>query len=468
MGRPHRGGRGRRRRRRGGGGGAAGRRRRLLPGAQPRHRPPFERPTASGPHLRRAARAAHVRRLVYLGGLYPDVDELSPHLRSRKEVGEILLASGVPTAVLRAAVIIGSGSASFEMLRYLTERLPVMITPRWVDNRIQPIAVRDVLRYLVGGARPAGRRQPRLRHRRARRAHLPADDAALRRGRGPVAAHDPAGPGADPRPVQPLGRARHARSRSSIARPLVESLVHEVVCKEHDIAAVRARPARRPLGFDRAVELALAKVQALDVATRWSSASVPGAPSDPLPTDPDWAGGSLYVDERSSPVDASREALWRSSRASAAQNGWYCWPFGWWARGVLDRLAGGPGLRRGRRNPLDLSVGRRARLVAGRGGRRPRAAAAARRDAAAGPRLAGARRRRGRRRRRVFRQRAIFAPRGLAGHAYWWAVKPFHGIVFGGMQRGIAAEAERVQTQGQASRWRGSGNLPGTLGGPTA
>ncbi len=104
----------------------------------------------------RQARAAGVRRIVYLGGLSPEgvpERDLSPHLRSRAEVAGILLASGVPTAVLRAAVIIGSGSASFEMLRYLTERLPVMVTPSWVRTRIQPIAVRDVLRYLVGCAR---------------------------------------------------------------------------------------------------------------------------------------------------------------------------------------------------------------------------------------------------------------------------------------------------------------------------
>src|SRR3712207_4472962 len=103
--------------------------------------------------MARAAREAGVGRLVYLGALEPEGEELSPHLRSRIEVAEILLASGVPTAVLRAAVVLGSGSASFEMLRYLTERLPVMVTPRWVHSRIQPIAVRDVLRYLVGCAR---------------------------------------------------------------------------------------------------------------------------------------------------------------------------------------------------------------------------------------------------------------------------------------------------------------------------
>ena len=113
-----------------------------------------------------------VGRIVYLGGLHPDQEELSPHLQLAREVGEILLTSGVPTAVLQAAVIIGSGSASFEMLRYLTERLPVMTTPRWVSSRIQPIAVRDVLHYLVGCGAHAARGQPRVRHRRAGRPHL--------------------------------------------------------------------------------------------------------------------------------------------------------------------------------------------------------------------------------------------------------------------------------------------------------
>ena len=115
-----------------------------------------------------AAREAGVGRIVYLGGLYPEGEDLSPHLASRTEVGEILLASGVPTTVLRAAVILGSGSASFEMMRYLTERLPAMTVPRWVENRIQPIAIRDVLRYLVGVRGDAARRQPRVRHRRTR------------------------------------------------------------------------------------------------------------------------------------------------------------------------------------------------------------------------------------------------------------------------------------------------------------
>src|SRR6478609_2404446 len=183
----------------------------------------------------RGARAGHARRLVYLGGLYPDVEDLSPHLDSRKEVGEILLDSGVPTTVLRAAVILGSGSASFEMLRYLTERLPAMITPRWVDTRIQPIAIRDVLRYLVGAAGlPAEVSRSFdiggpdvLTYRQMMHAY--AVVAGLRRRiivKVPVLTPTLSGHWVGL--VTPVP--------NSIARPLVESLKVEVVAAEHDIA----------------------------------------------------------------------------------------------------------------------------------------------------------------------------------------------------------------------------------------
>ncbi|WP_426566269.1 SDR family oxidoreductase [Angustibacter sp. McL0619] len=414
----------------------------------------------------RGARSGGAGRLVYLGGLYPDVADLSPHLDSRKEVGEILLDSGVPTAVLRAAVILGSGSASFEMLRYLTERLPVMLTPRWVDNRIQPIAVRDVLRYLVraadlpddvsrgfdiGGPDVLTYRQ--MMRRYANVAGLP------RRSIWGVNVLTPRLSSHWVGLVTPVP--------NSIARPLVESLVHEVVCKEHDVAEYVPDPPEGLVGFDQAVELALAKVQAYDVATTWSSASTPGAPSDPLPTDPDWAGGTLYVDDRSVRVAADRVSLWSVIEGIGGRNGWYSWPLGWWARGVLDRISGGPGLRRGRRNPYDLAVGDALdwwrveelddlsllRLRA-----EMRVPGLAWLELIAGDDPDGG---------STFRQRAIFAPRGLAGQAYWLAVKPFHGIVFGGMQRGIAAAAEAAANQADesAAKWRRSGNLPGTLGG---
>ncbi|MDO0929137.1 SDR family oxidoreductase [Streptomyces sp. TG1A-8] len=389
------------------------------------------------------AKAAGVRRIVYLGGLTPagvPEHELSPHLRSRTEVGRILLASGVPAAVLRAAVIIGSGSASFEMLRYLTERLPLMVTPSWVHTRIQPIAVRDVLRLLVGSARLPGDvnrtfdlggpdvltyRDMMIRY--ARVAGLP------RRVILPV-------------PVLTPGLSSHwvglvTPVPAAIARPLAESLRHEVVCHEHDIARYLPDPPGHPLGFDEAVRLALRRVRQAEVVTRWSSAAVPGAPSDPLPTDPAWAGGSLYTDRREAAVDAPVGNLWRVIEGVGGENGWYSFPLAWNARGLLDRLAGGVGLRRGRRDAQRLRVGDSLdfwRVEEIEPGRLLRLRAEMRLPGRAWLEMCAEPAGEGRSR---YRQRAVFHPRGLLGHAYWWAVSPFHAVVFGGMARNIARAA---------------------------
>ncbi|MGW0512757.1 SDR family oxidoreductase [Streptomyces olivaceoviridis] len=391
------------------------------------------------------AKAAGVRRIVYLGGLTPSgvpADRLSPHLRSRAEVGRILLASGVPTAVLRAAVIIGSGSASFEMLRYLTERLPVMVTPSWVRTRIQPIAVRDVLRLLVGSAGLPGDvnrafdiggpdiltyRDMMVRY--ARVAGLPR--------RLIVAV-----------PVLTPGLSSHwvglvTPVPASIARPLTESLRHEVVCREHDIARYLPDPPGHPLGFDQAVRLALRRVREARVTTRWSSAAVPGAPSDPLPTDPDWAGGSLYTDRREAVVDAPAHELWRVIEGVGGEHGWYSFPLAWSLRGWLDRMVGGVGLRRGRRDAERLRAGdsldfwrveeiERGHLLRLRA--EMRLPGLAWLEMCAEPAGGG---------RSRYRQRALFHPRGLLGHAYWWSVSPFHAVVFGGMARNIARAAAR-------------------------
>ncbi len=408
----------------------------------------------------RGSRRSGVGRLVYLGGLYPDTDDLSPHLDSRKEVGEILLDSGVPTAVLRAAVILGSGSASFEMLRYLTERLPVMITPRWVSNRIEPIAVRDVLRYLVLAA------------------DLPPEvSRGFDIGSGEVLTYKDMmeryaeAAGLKPRVILPINVLTPRLSShwvgvvtpvpNGIAQPLVESLVHEVVCKEHDIAQYVPDPAEGFIGFDRAVRLALTRIQEYDVATSWSSADSPGSPSDPLPSDPHWAGGSLYLDERSSVVHASPAALWSVIEGIGGQHGWYSWSLGWRVRGIMDRLTGGPGLRRGRRDPYDLVVGDALdwwRVEEIEDEKLLRLRAEMKLPGLAWLELSveqddGS---------TVFRQRALFHPRGLAGQAYWLSIIPFHGIVFGGMQRNIAKAAESAQAtldQGQPQRWHASGNL---------
>ena len=387
-----------------------------------------------------AARAAGVARIVYLGGPEPPAAERpSAHLRSRAEVGHILLASGVPTAVLRAPVIIGSGSASFEMLRYLTERLPVMVTPRWVRNRIQPIAVRDVLRYLVaaatlpadvnrgfdiGGADVLTYAEMMQRYSRVaglrRRVILPL------------------------RPLSPWLSAHWVGVvtpvPNAIARPLVASLIHEAVAHEHDIA--RYVPDDDRLGFDEAVRRALVKIRDANVETRWADAAGRSAAAEPLPTDPDWSGGSMYVDERCRAVDAPVDALWRVIEGVGGENGWYSFPLAWSVRGWMDRLAGGVGLRRGRRDQTRLRVGdaldwwRVEEIVPGS---LLRLRAEMRVPGRAWLEMCASADGEGR---SVYRQRAVFLPRGLAGHAYWASVVPFHGFIFSGMARNIARGAE--------------------------
>ncbi|MFI7446017.1 SDR family oxidoreductase [Nonomuraea sp. NPDC049714] len=390
----------------------------------------------------RVAEAAGVRRIVYLGGLTPGSGgHLSPHMSSRAEVGEIFLGSGVPAVVLRAAMIIGSGSASFEMLRHLTERLPVMTTPRWVRSRTQPIAVRDVLRYLVAWA------------------DVPGEvDRAFDVG-GPdvltyadMIHHYAAVAGLPRRLIIPLpmlspGLSSHwvglvTPVPATIARPLVESLRNPAVCREHDIAAYVPDPPDGLIGFREAVTLALQKIKEADVATRWSSASTPGAPSDPLPTDPGWAGGSLYIDRRRRLVDAPPEALWEVIEGIGGENGWYSLPVAWRIRGALDRLAGGVGLRRGRRDPRRLRVGDAIdfwRVEEVERGRLLRLRAEMRLPGLAWLELSQSQEDG----RTVYHQRAVFHPRGLLGHLYWWLISPFHGIVFGRMPRNVAVAAVR-------------------------
>ncbi|MFD9566439.1 SDR family oxidoreductase [Streptomyces sp. NPDC059994] len=410
--------------------------------------PGFEKTDRSAARIfAEQAAAAGVRRIVYLGGLTPvgvPEEDLSPHLRSRAEVGRILLDSPVPTTVLRAAVIIGSGSASFEILRHLTERLPVMITPSWLGNRTQPIAVRDVLRYLVGSAR------------------MPADVNRTFDIGGPDAftyeqmMHRYAGvaglshrlilkvPMLPPRlSSQWIGLVTPVPS--ALARPLAESLRHEVVCHEHDIARYVPDPPGTPIGFDEAIELALRRIKEANVATRWSSAALPGAPSDPLPTDPDWAGGSLYTDRRERVVDASPEALWQVIEGIGGENGWYSFPLAWAVRGWLDRLTGGVGLRRGRRDAARLRVGDSLDFWRVEEITRPhllRLRAEMRLPGLAWLEMYAEREPDGRTR---YRQRALFHPHGLLGHAYWWSVSPFHAVVFGGMARNITRAAARVE-----------------------
>jgi hypothetical protein len=234
----------------------------------------------------------------------------------------------------------------------------------------------------------------------------------------------------------------------ALAKPLVESLRHDAVCVEQDIDAYVPAPAEGLIGFDRAVELALGHIQSLQVPTHWSSAMHSGAPSDPLPSDPDWAGGDLYVDEREIEVNAKPDALWKVVEGIGGENGWYSFGLLWRVRGLLDRLSGGPGLRRGRRDPYDLVVGDALdwwRVEEVEEGKLLRLRAEMRLPGLAwlelhvGSAVGGT---------TTFSQRALFHPRGFLGHAYWQAIKPFHGVVFGGMQRNVAKAAEELQRTG--------------------
>ncbi|MFD6388491.1 SDR family oxidoreductase [Nocardia sp. NPDC055029] len=384
---------------------------------------------------------AGLTRLVYLGGITPTGQKLSRHLASRAEVGEILLRAPTPAVVLRAAVIIGSGSASFEMLRYLTERLPVMVTPRWVRSRIQPIAVRDVLHYLVRAADLPGRVNDAfdiggpdvLTYEGMMRGYAVEADLP-RRVIVPVPVLTPWLSSQWVNLVTPVPRA--------IAVPLMESLINDVVCADHRIADYIPDPPDGLTSYSGAVRLALHRIRDLDVPTRWSDAGLPDAPSDPLPTDPDWSGGSLYSDVRERDTTADPATLWAVLEAVGGEHGWYSFPLAWALRGWIDRLLGGVGLRRGRRDPHRLRVGEaldwwrvehleRGRLlrlraemrVPGRGWLELSVTPSA--DGGA-----------------HYRQRALFEPHGLAGHLYWKALSPFHAAIFGGMARNITGAAE--------------------------
>ena len=386
------------------------------------------------------AKANNVKRIVYLGGLAPAHQELSKHLRSRVETGQILRDSGVPTIELRAGVVIGSGSASFEMLRYLTERLPAMITPKWVNTRIQPIAVRDVLRYLVGSA---------------------SLDSSIN------AAFDIGGPDVFTyrEMMQAYAKAAGLRKRIivpvpvltpnlssgwvglvtpvplTLARRLVESLRNEVVCKDDEIRKLIPDPPGGLTNFHDAVELALTRIKEADVATRWSNASIPGAPAEPLPTDPDWAGGTLYTDIREVESTASAEQLWRFIEGIGGDHGYYSATWAWEARGLLDRLVGGAGLRRGRRDPEHLREGDALDFWRVEAIERPKLLRLRAEMKLPGlawlefniePTATGCK----------LTQRALFVPRGLFGHLYWWSIAPLHGFVFPGMAKHLVQEAE--------------------------
>ncbi len=390
--------------------------------------------------MAREARPAGVKRIVYLGGLHPE-GPLSRHLGSRKEVGDILLSSGVPTIALQAGVIIGSGSASFEMIRHLTEVLPYMPAPKWVRNFIQPIAIRDVLHYLVASAElpPSINRAFDIGGPDVFRYGQLMNGYAVEAGlkQRPIAALPVLTPWLASQWVNlvtPIPR--------SLAVPIIESLLHDAVMTNHDIDEVIPPPAEGLTGYRKAVRLALARMRGGEVETSWRDAQVTGAPADPLPSDPEWSGHTVFTDERAVACGADSAELWRVVESVGGANGWYSLPMAWAARGWLDKLVGGVGLRRGRRDPEHLVTGDALdfwRVESMEKGKSLRLRAEMKLPGRAWlefriePTPEGT---------STLHQRAIFFPHGLGGRLYWLAVMPLHGVVFAGMAKAMAKKAE--------------------------
>ena len=398
-----------------------------------------ERDKVAAQNFATAAKDAGVEHVVYLGGLGdPGAEDLSVHLRSRHETGDVLREHGPTLTELRAAVIVGSGSASFEMIRNLAERVPVMICPRWVFTRIQPIGIADVLGYLVGalelddcrgrviqigGADVVTYGQMMTGYARAR---------GLRRWLLPVPVLSPRLSSYWVHWVTPIP--------ADIARPLIDGLKNEVIAR--DDSAAECFPEIEPMGYDAAVRRTLAKLDAGEVTTSWSDALASSQGDQPT-TEIDFHEG-MIVEQRRRTVSASPEAVFRVVASLGGDRGWLYADVLWRLRGTLDRLVGGVGFRRGRRDAQELRVGdavdfwrveaiepnallrlRAEMKVPGRAWLEFRLAPGDQDDTT------------------ILQQNAYFAPRGLAGLAYWYALYPIHGRIFSKLSERVAEAAVR-------------------------
>lgn len=386
---------------------------------------------AAAENFGQAARAAGVKRIVYLGGLGEDSGELSPHLRSRHEVGEVLRTSGVPVTELRASIVIGSGSLSFEMIRALVERLPVMITPRWVTVPAQPIAIEDVIEYLLAApAAPAGIYEiggpDVVSYGDLMREY--ARQRGLRRWMIPVPVLTPY--------LSSLWLGLVTPLFARIGRKLIDSIRHPTVVRDRSALVVFAV---KPVGVREAMARALRNEDQEFAETHWAGAVSAG--SEPR----HWGGvrfGNRLIDRRSVTVGVPAERAFEPIQRIGGATGWYFADWLWRMRGGMDLLVGGVGMRRGRRHPVELRVGetmdcwRVEDIVAGR---RLRLAAEMKLPGRAWlefevePTGNGAR----------ITQTAMFDPLGLAGLAYWYLIWPLHELVFAGMLRGVAQAAGR-------------------------
>lgn len=392
-----------------------------------------------------AARKNRLSAIIYLGGLgEQDHEALSHHLRSRHEVAGILEAGPVPVTSLRAAMILGSGSASFEMLRYLVDRLPVMITPRWVRTPCQPIAIGNVLDYLEGclavpetigrtfdiGGPDVLTYQDIIQ--------IYAREAGLRRRLIiPVPVLTPWLSAKWVHLVTPVP--------ASIAQPLAEGLSIPVVCREHrirDLVPVTIMDTRET------IRKALERIRQEEVDTCWFDGGGSLPPEWTTCGDADYAGGTVLGGAHRIVLEGTAERVWSTVTAIGGSNGWYFAHGLWWLRGLMDRFVGGPGLRRGRRHPTRLRVGdgldfwrvvvldppHRLLLLA-----EMKTPGDALLEFAISPEGGG---------RVELKMISRFLPRGLAGILYWYALLPTHRWLFEGMLRAVAAKTGLAVRQG--------------------
>lgn len=399
----------------------------------------YERDLKAARNFAQAARSAGVKQLIYLGGLGDPQADLSPHLRSRQETGQALREAGVPVTEFRAAIIVGSGSISFEMIRNLTERLPVMICPRWVFTRTQPVGIRNVLDYLsaaletpecfdqiieIGGPEVMTYAEMMLGYARVRGLHrwlisvpvlTPRLSSYWVHWMTPVPA--------------------------AIARPLIEGLRNEMVVRDN--TAHRLFPHVQPMDYETAVRQAVEQLERGQIETAWSDALVTSQ-GDFTPVALTQTQG-MIIERRQRVVAASPATVYQGFTGRGGARGWLYANWTWQLRGLLDRLVGGVGLRRGRRHPDEVRVGDaldfwRVETVEPNKLLRLRAEmkvpGLAWLEFEAKPQTEA---------QTLLSQTAFFAPKGLFGQLYWYLLYPIHRLIFSGIIRQLARRAEAVQ-----------------------
>lgn len=384
------------------------------------------------------AKSKGVKRIIYLGGLGSDDDKLSPHLKSRQNTGEMLRSSGISVTEFRAGMIVGSGSLSFEMVRYLTERVPIMICPKWVSTKTQPIAVRDVLHYLIDSLEVEDSEgkildigSPNVLTY-AELMKVYADVRNLKRIMINVPLLTPRLSSYWVDFVTPIP--------SKIARPIIEGLKNESICKD---SIARKIFSFEPIQYKEAVELALQREKTGHIETIWSGAISTINPTNVVNLDLQQKEG-MILEKREISINAEPAEVFKVISRIGGKNGWYA-NFLWQARGLLDRMVGGVGMRRGRRDNDNLLVGDPLdfwRVEAIEQNRLIRLRAEMKVPGKAWLQFSIRKDNKGK---TILNQTAFFEPLGLFGVIYWYSIYFIHKYVFGGMIRDIKLKSENIQ-----------------------